>query len=262
MTRRAASSAAGAGGRIATRSVRRAAIRQPKGQLEFQYPARWGGARRNAGRKPGPHANTPHRARPIHRSHTPVHVTLRARIAPLRSQFLFPTVRLALVRAARRDPERFRVVHYSVQRDHVHLIVEAADRRALSSGLRGVAIRIARYVNDLLSRSGPLWAGRSHQRALKSPREVRNALIYVLTNFRKHERRASPKGVDPYTSAAWFDGWQPRNVVGIPPPFAEAAPWPTTGLQSRHDDFGARSWLLRVGWKKLGLLSDTARPAE
>jgi REP element-mobilizing transposase RayT len=192
-----------------------------------------------------------------------VHVTLRARIAPLRSQFLFPSVRLALVRAARRDPERFRIVHYSVQRDHVHLIVEAADRRALSSGLRGLAIRIARYVNDLLSRRGPLWAGRAHQRALESPREVRNALIYVLTNFRKHERGASPTGVDPYSSAAWFDGWQRWSfATGMPPPFAEAAPRPTTGLQLHHDDFDARSWLLRVGWKKLGLLSDMARPAE
>jgi putative transposase len=91
-----------------------------------------------------------------------VHVTLRSSFRQLRSQFVFPTVRLALVAAARRDPNRFRIAHFSVQWDHVHLVVEAADKRALSSGVRSVAIRIARYVNDLLKRRGVLWADRWH----------------------------------------------------------------------------------------------------
>ena len=89
-------------------------------------------------------------------------VTLRSHLAPLRSQFLFPVVRLALLRAGRRASTRFRVVHFSVQRDHLHLIVEARDKRALSSGMRSVAIRVARYVNDVLSRRGALWAERWH----------------------------------------------------------------------------------------------------
>src|SRR3954466_10745592 len=109
-------------------------------QLPLLFPFTWGGARRGAGRKPGPRPNTPHAARPIHRAAEPVHVTLRARIAALRSRFVFPTVRLAIARAARRDPETFRVVHYSVQRDHVHLVLEAKDARALSSGVRSIAI--------------------------------------------------------------------------------------------------------------------------
>src|SRR3954468_20208267 len=152
-------------------------------QLALRFPFTWGGARRGAGRKPGPRPRTPHAARPIHRAAEPVHVTLRARIAALRSRFVFPTVRLAIARAARRDPETFRVVHYSVQRDHVHLVVEAADARALSSGVRSIAIRIARYVNDLLGRRGSFWADRWHGRALASLREVRAALVYVLANF-------------------------------------------------------------------------------
>ena len=73
-------------------------------------------------------------------------------------------MRLAIVRAARIDPERFRIVHYSVQRDHLHLIVEAADARALSRGVRGLAIRMTRYVNDLLARRGALWADHSSDR--------------------------------------------------------------------------------------------------
>lgn len=264
MTRRAASS-------NAETSARNSRARHPgtrpressPHQLTLQYRATWGGARRNAGRKPGPHANTPHRARPPHCPHEPVHVTLRSRIAPLRSQFVFPTVRLALERAARRAPERFRIVQYSVQKDHVHLVVEAADRRALSSGLRGVAIRIARYVNDLLSRSGPLWAGRSHQRALTTPREVRHALRYVLTNFRKHERHVSAAGVDPYSSAAWFDGWRERSgSEGMPPSLAEPAPWAREDLATSCRTFHARTWLARVGWRRHGLLSLEERPVH
>jgi putative transposase len=220
-------------------------------QLSLQFPNRWGGARVGAGRKPSPRPPTPHRARPRHRSSEPVHVTLRARLAPLRSQHVFPTVRLALQRAARRDPSRFRLLHFSVQRDHVHLVVETIDKRALSSGVRSVAIRIARYVNDLLSRRGPLWADRWHGRALTSPSEVRNALAYVLTNFRKHARRPPLPGIDPYSSGAWFDGWcnwQPSS--GRSPPFTQRPRWRSEGSLVS----APQSWLARTGWRRRGLV--------
>jgi REP element-mobilizing transposase RayT len=223
-------------------------------QLELAFPARWGGARQGAGRKRAERGSVSHRARPLQRAGEPVHVTLRARLAPLRSQHVFPTVRLALARAARRDPTRFRLLHFSVQRDHLHLIVEAADKRALSSGVRSVAIRVARYVNELLSRRGPLWADRWHGRALRTPREVRNALVYVLMNFRKHTRDARVSGIDPFSSGAWFDGWRGwRASSGIAPPFAEAAGW------LRRADAGSpvgapRTWLARTGWRRHGLL--------
>ncbi len=258
-------------------------MRSKPPQLTLVFPNTWGGARQGAGRKPGPRPSTPHRTRPVHRASEPVHVTLRSRLTPLRSQFLFPSVRLALLRAARRDPERFRIVHFSVQRDHVHLIVEAADKRALSSGMRSVAIRIARYVNDLLSRRGPLWSGRWHGRALTSPRAVRNAIVYVVANFRKHAPRALRPGLDPYSSAAAFDGfreWSPAS--GTPPPFAVEAAW---GVGWWHQDAGlshwdalvatgpiriaraaavgsSRTWLGRVGWRKRGLIGISEPPAR
>src|SRR6187399_2667151 len=196
------------------------------GQLPLRFPGKWGGARVGAGRKRAERGNVPHRARPPQKAAEPVHVTLRARVAPLRSQHVYPTVRLALARAARRDPARFRLLHFSVQHDHVHLIVEAADKRALSSGVRSVAIRVARYVNDLLSRRGPLWADRWHGRPLKTPREVRNALVYVLANFRKHSQKTRAPGVDPFSSGAWFEGWRRwKPGSGVAPPFAEPAGW-------------------------------------
>jgi hypothetical protein len=166
---------------------------------------------------------------------------------------LFPTVRLALLRAGRRDPARFRLLQFSVQRDHVHLIVEASDKRALSSGVRSVAILIARYVNELLARRGPLWGDRWHGHTLKSPREVRNALAYVLGNFRKHARRTLPPGVDRYSSGAWFDGWRDfERRSGLAPPFMrrDVAVEPATECPVSN----ARTWLARVGWRRHGLL--------
>jgi len=184
-------------------------------------------------------------------------VTLRARLSPLRSQHVFPTVRLALARASRRTPERFRIAHFSVQRDHLHLVVEARDKLALSSGMRSVAIRVARYVNDLLGRTGPLWASRWHGRALSSPREVRNALVYVLANFRKHARRAVRRGLDPYSSAECFDGWREwRADSGVPPPFAEPRRWEDDARLGEDDARGFRActWLGSVGWRRHGLV--------
>jgi putative transposase len=160
------------------------------------------------------------------------------------------------------------VLHYSVQQDHIHLVVEAADKRALSSGVRGLAIRVALYVNDLLLRRGSFWADRWHGRALKTPREVRSALVYVLANFRKHllakrnEAARTPSGIDPCSSAAWFDGfreWTPAS--GRPPPFAECS---ASGGSFGVDDMPvapARSWLARVGWRRHGLVGIDEAPA-
>jgi len=100
------------------------------------FPPTWGGARQGAGRKRVGRQNVPHRARSRHRAAEPVLLTLRARFAPLRSQHVFPSVRLALLRAARRDPQAFRLLQFSVQNNHLHLLVEARDTRALSSSHR------------------------------------------------------------------------------------------------------------------------------
>jgi len=186
-------------------------------------------------------------------------VTLRSRVAPLRSQHVFPTVRLALGRASRRDPKRFRLLHFSVQHDHLHLVVEASDKRALSSGVRSIAIRVARYVNDLLSRRGPLWADRWHGHALRTPREVRNALVYVLANFRKHTRRPRASGIDPFSSGRWFDGWRPwKPSSGVAPPFAEARRW--SDAEASRPVSTPRTWLARVGWRRRGLVGLSEGP--
>jgi len=215
-------------------------------QLAFAFPEpkRRGGVRRGAGRKPrAAHLRqTPHRARPVHRKAHPVHVTLRAGLRSLRSQQVARTL-LGGLRDSNR--EGFRIVHYSVQDSHVHLIVEAEGQGALLSGVRGLLVRIARRVNRLLRRRGRFWADRWHGRDLEGPRQVRNALVYVLQNHSKHSRRVA---LDPLSSAASFDGF--ARVV--PPGFCSIGP-PCTAA--------ARTWLLRSGWRRRGLIRLDEVPA-
>jgi hypothetical protein len=176
---------------------------------------------------------------------------MRAAFRPLRSRFVFPTVRLALAGANGWDSEGFRIVHFSVQFDHLHLIVEASDKRTLSAGIRSLAIRIARYVNELVGRKGKFWADRWFGVELRTPRQVRSALVYVLGNFRKHAGWHSRAGVDPYSSGTSFDGWRGFGQAGRDPPLAgEFVSCDKTLIVTSE----ASAWLLRTGWRRYGLL--------
>ena len=150
-------------------------------QLPLPMAPTWGGRRPGAGRKltAGRKRSVPHRVRPLHVATHPVHATLRAAAAVrcLRSGRVFPAVYRSLAAASH---EGFRIIHYSVQDDHLHLLVEAESRERLSGGLRGVAIRIARAVNRALGRRGAVFGDRYHIHALGTPREVRHGLVYVL----------------------------------------------------------------------------------
>jgi REP element-mobilizing transposase RayT len=216
-------------------------------QLEFARHAGWGGKRRHAGRLPkDERAGVSHSTRPQHRAAHPVHVTLRALAVAgcLRDCPVFTALEAALAAAS---SAAFRVVHFSIQRDHLHLIVEAHERLALSRGLQGLAIRTARAINRAAGRTGKVWADRYHARALRTPREVRHALVYVLHNWRKTVRGA--ERLDPCATGFWFDGWRgPRPVWSLPP--ADEAP-PVRA---------ARTWLLTTGWRRHGLIGFEERP--
>ena len=196
----------------------------------------WGGRRRGAGRKPRPgRPNVPHRRRDPHVSRCPAHVTLRA-ISGLQSfrGLLYAPIHRALVAAS---TPRFRVFQFSVQADHLHLLVEADGPTAFERGVRGLAVRVAKAVNRAIGRRGRVWADRYHARMLQKPREVRNALVYVLNNWRKHVPGA--RGLDPRSSATWFTGWSSPTK-----PRAESSPV-----------VAARTWLARVGWRVWGCIS-------
>ncbi len=74
--------------------------------------------------------------------------------------------------------------------------------------MKSVTARLARAVNRVFGRAGPVLADRYHARPLRTPREVRNALRSVLLNGRKHARRARGARIDPASSGRWFDGWR------------------------------------------------------
>ena len=146
----------------------------PHGQMNLVFPAtkqRWGGRRAGAGRPRSEHPRgLPHRARPYHDAHHPVHVTLRARrhLGSLRRRAVTSEI-LRAFRVAAADPVRtqtFRVVHFSVQPDHLHLIVEGTSKVALGRGLQGLVSRLARRINATLGRRGAVFADRYHGRAL------------------------------------------------------------------------------------------------
>jgi hypothetical protein len=120
--------------------------------------------------------------------------------------------------------------------------VEADAPTRLARGVQGLAIRVARAINRVLQRRGRVWDGRYHAHPLRTPREVRNALVYVLQNFRKHQRGGI--GLDCYSSARWFQGW--RRIV--------AAPLVTAPV------IAAETWLMRVGWRRYGLLDPSEVP--
>jgi putative transposase len=220
-------------------------------QLDLPRTSGWGGRRPRAGRRTGPHPRVLHRSRPAHSERHPAHVTLRARreVASLRAPRVHEAL-LAAVAAAQRDS--FRVVHYSAQEDHLHLVVEASDGATLSAGIRGLEIRAARAVNRALGRRGPVWSDRYHRRDLTTPREVRNALAYVLGNARKHHPGVT--GIDECSSAAWFDGW--RRPPAPRCPWGGSAPGPAAASPVR----AARTWLLSAGWRRHGLLDPRGTP--
>ncbi len=216
-------------------------MRRRRRQLELQIRT-WGGRRAGAGRKLASGRRAmPHRRRVVHDPYCPAHVTLRARagLPSLRGARAFGAIRRALAAAS---DDTFRLLHYSVQSDHLHLLVESSEPTRLARGVQGLAIRVAKAVNRTLHRHGAVWGDRYHARTLATPREVRNALVYVLNNWRKHVPGAN--GLDPRSSALWFAGW--RTPVAIP---VGTAPVAT-----------ARTWLLHVGWRKHGLLDVREAP--
>jgi len=183
---------------------------QPK---QLQLPLRqWGGARKGSGRKPkGLRPGVPHRTRRRFRRGT-LHVTVRLlpQVWNLRTHRCFRALRRSFAGGCERFG--FRLIHFSVQSNHAHFIVEAPDAVALGRAMKGLSVRMARSLNKVMARRGPVFADRYHAHLLSSPREAAYALRYVLENWAVHAVRlglAPPRGVDPWCSDRWRDHWPP-----------------------------------------------------
>ena len=227
-------------------------------EMHLRPAPRWGGSRDGAGRKRSATARVPHASRDRFHSLLPAHVTLRLMpdLVSLRTKSLVCAVERTFAAGAERSA--FRLVHYSLQGNHAHFIVEARDREALGRGMMAIGSRLALAVNRVMGRRrGRVIADRYHARMLRSPREVHRALRYVLLNARKHAAKAahavaaSTISLDPASSARWFDGWirSSREMRCTSPGLSEA---PAVAR--------ARGWLLRKGWRIHGLLDPADVP--
>jgi hypothetical protein len=174
-----------------------------------------------------------------------MHLTWRVRehVWNLRSRRSWKVVRAAL--EALRGGTAMRVVHYAVQGNHLHLVVEAKDAETLYSGARSLGIRLARGLNAMMGGAGSIFVDRYHLRPLTTPTEVKNAIAYVLGNHRRHAVRWGERSAaaDEYSSAAAFDGWKHASAKVAPPP--DGKPPPVSP---------PKTWLLRVGWRLRGLI--------
>jgi putative transposase len=216
-----------------------------------------GGKRQGAGRKlaAGKRRSVPHRKRAAHDGRHPVLVTLRARrgLPSLRTQLVSEMLQRVLREQRRRYyAGSFQVAEFTIQDNHLHLIVEAtglavnrgADAPdALRAGVSGLVIAFAKQLNKLLRRKGKVWADRWHGRELGSPTELRGALVYVLRNAARHGAYFLGDGcVDPFSSAPRFTGWT-RAIKSFS---IETEPWPAA--------LRPMTWMLGTGWRLIGLL--------
>ena len=227
-------------------------------QLDIETsPPTWGGARAGAGRKriKGRH-DADHCRRPDVSPSVPIHVVLRTRrdVPRLRQGKTYRAIRRALDRTMTRGGA-FRVVHTSIQHNHMHFLVEAEHRDVLTKGMQALAIGAARAINRNYGRHGPVFAYRYHATPITSPKQMRNALAYVLNNWRRHREdrghpRASRALVDPYSTGIWFTGWKGmEDRFFTRPPDYEPLP-----------AANAMSWLMTTGWKQHGLIDVRERP--
>jgi REP element-mobilizing transposase RayT len=237
------------------RSVRRKRV-EKNGQMLVQFPLTWGGKRPGAGRKPvGEKAKASHHRRPEvpKAAKGALHVTLKVieGLPSLRKGRCMKAIWGALAKGK----ERFgmRVVHFCVQKNHLHLIVEVSGRKALFSGMQGLCIRLARRLNGALGRKGKLFADRYQAESLDSFARIRRALAYVLNNQRRHAYQHGgwvkrSDYIDPCTSGWFFDGWRGRKVKppeGLDPPVVAAREFP-----------------LAKGWRRYGLIEVDEIPGK
>ncbi|MEQ1894898.1 MAG: transposase [Planctomycetota bacterium] len=259
-------------------------MREKAKQATFGFTD-WGGKRKGAGRKPkGERALVTHRPRPKLKHYTPALVTLRlcANLPSLRDDGVLAVVKDARLKSARED---FRIVHFSIQTNHLHLIVEAQDNAVLARGMKSFAVRLAKLLNREWRRKGRVFVDRYHLQVLGTPQQVRNALVYTLNNARKHNSW-KPKRPDPYSSGVDFAHWlepraewdkeksaqssstpkRPKRRPGMSSiEWSELSNGYTKENQQRVREQGlllARTWLLREGWRRHGSIGLMETPVE
>ena len=229
-------------------SSRRGARRKPKIVQHLLEERGRGGPRKGAGRPKKPDSGMPHLKREPLNPRYPVHVTVKfmAGLPSMRAPEPFAVLLRSFdgVRKGGSVGKDFRILQFSVQSNHLHLIVEAKDRDCLSRGMRGLTARIVQGLNKLWNRTGSMVPDRYHDEILRTPKQVRNALAYVLNNAARHGITHGA-GPDPYSSGRSFDGWSNYRAPKQPP----------------DPVVRAETWLINAGWRRFySLVHTSERP--
>ena len=225
-------------------------------QQSFEFKT-WGGKRSGAGRPPKrARSSEPHKARVRFASPTPVHVTLGvvAPIPTLRRPDAYHAIRHSMYTVVERSD--FRIVHISIERDHLHLLVEADTHVSLWSGFRAFQSSAAQRLNRAVSLAtgarhrGKVFTDRYHARLITTPTQARNSISYLLNNWRRHGLDQGMEtmfwDVDYYSSGPSFEGWEELDES----PFLYPTPdYPRLSVAR------PKTWLLRAGWRKAGSIS-------
>ncbi|MEM7518152.1 MAG: hypothetical protein AAF368_14670 [Planctomycetota bacterium] len=169
-----------------------------------------------------------------------VTIKIAAGLPSLRYHAENDAIYAALSRARRscRVGEDFRVLEYSVQSNHLHLIVEAESCADLQTGMRGLMAHLGNALRRLWKKSGRVFADRYHLELITTPTRMRHAYRYVLNNARKHNSWTANKP-DPYSSGPWFRGWSDSLLLTDRPRLPSPCSPP-------------RSWLAQKGWLRAG----------
>jgi len=160
-------------------------------QVEIEFPQR-GGRRRGAGRKRTGRKRVSHVRRPELDPRHPLHITLRVldEVGRIRRRDAFKIVRGVMIEHLGREDAR--IIDLSIQGNHIHIVCEANNRVALSSEMHDFKIAVARRINRIRHRKGPVFADRYHEEILKTPTQTRHCLASSPPRLRT-QQLASPR---------------------------------------------------------------------
>jgi REP element-mobilizing transposase RayT len=233
---------------------------QRRQQLLFKHVESWGGVRAGAGR-PNLSKTVNHMKRPFVDIRTPMHITMRLKdsVSSIRRNRLLKEFKKSVMGAKKQG---LYVIQFSIQRNHFHLFAEAKSNKALALGMRALAGRFAKCIKNYSTargvalKKGSVFIGRYHLHVLKTVRETKNALEYVLLNFSKH--RKVIEHIDHFSSGMFFKHWPKllgKRFASLIKADAEFWSEHLTGAGNGPGSVGnflstPRSWLGQTGWMR------------
>jgi len=158
--------------------------------------------------------------------HNVVHVGMRIEqgLPSMRTRGALEVIHEAF--RAQRSRFEFRIVEFAILSNHMHLVVEAKDSEELAAAMKGLAVRIARGLNNLWERAGQVFADRYWSRVVRKVHELRRLVCYVMQNARRHGVRIPSGRPDEFSSGPWFQHWRDhegRTFSSEPPPTERAS---------------------------------------